>query len=325
MVIPSAPVNQPLLSGATGVCQNLTINAGAILTIGATPLNNGLLTASGNAVINGALSIGGSITKTGKLIVVNITWASTSSMSGFINGGIVVSGDWEFSTGSAVSMGYCDVAFTGGSNTLLISKGIGSSFSSVSIDKNSGNTVTIGSTSTANLNFNSTVTINSGSTLLSLGNIITIFAGNLNNSGHFSFGIGTVSMEKASGTQAIQVNTSDMFNNLLIKSGGTVTIDNFLQLMGNMTIQSGIFDPQNNMVRLFGNWYNNVGAAGFVEGTGTVSFAGGNFRQYSSTSAPLRFCPSTTRRPFRCTTHQWECYDSIGHSGSKHLCNQCRR
>ncbi|MCX6305618.1 MAG: T9SS type A sorting domain-containing protein [Bacteroidetes bacterium] len=283
VVISSVPANQPLLSGATGVCNNLTINSGATLTISATSTLNALLTASGNAIVNGSLSIGGTPLKTAKLMVVNITWVSGSSMAGFYNGSIEVSGNWEFSAGSVVSMGYSQVVFTGSTNTEIINKSSSSSFSGVTISKNSGNTVSIGSTSTAALNFEGSVTINSGSALLGPANISTIFSSGLYNTGHFSFTSGTTRFVQSSGTQVIQVNTGDVFNNLTINGGATVTINNYLQVLNDVTIQSGIFDPLGNIVVLFGDWSNTVGPGGFTEGTGRVVFSGGNYHQYSST------------------------------------------
>jgi len=283
VIIPVAPTNQPVISGSTGVCKNLTINAGASLGISATTLNNASLMASGNATISGALTIGGQVAKTGKLTVVNITWVSGSSMSGFFGGSIEVSGNWEFSPGSSVSMGFSSVNFTGTSNSEVFSKSSSSSFSTVSISKTNSSSLYISNTSTATLNFNGTVTINTGATLIGSGNITTIFTGNLYNTGHFSFNTGTVSFEKNSGTQAIQVNTSDFFNNMTINAGGTVTINNTLNLLDNLTINSGIFDPLGNTVILFGDWDNNIGVNNFTEGNGRVIFAGGNYHQYSST------------------------------------------
>ncbi len=281
VIIPSAPANQPVVNGTiTPVCKNLTINSGASLSITATTSNNALLTASGNATINGALSIGGVIGKTGKLVAVNVTWGSTASMSGSFAGRMEVSGNWEFSTGSAISMGLCSVTFTGNTTTQIISKSSNSSFSNVTISKTGSQAVQISTTSTSTLRFGASLTISADATLLGPANITTIFSDNLNNSGHFSFSNGTQSFEKTSGTQTIQVNTNDFFYNLKINSGGTVTINNLLTVQDNVIIQAGIFDPLGNTVIVYGDWANAIGAAGFIEGTGRVIFSGGNYHQY---------------------------------------------
>ena len=148
VTIPSAPANQPVLSGTTGVCANLTINTGASLSISATTSNNAQLTTSGSTVISGSLTLGGTITRTGKLIVNNITWASGSSMSGYLNSSIEVSGNWEFASGSSAAMGLSSVLFTGSTNTLITSNSASSSFNVVTFGKSSGNTVSINAAST---------------------------------------------------------------------------------------------------------------------------------------------------------------------------------
>jgi hypothetical protein len=113
-------------------------------------------------------------------------------------------------------------------------------------------------------------------------NITTVFASSLYNAGHFSFGSGTASFEQSSGTQVIQVNTGDLFNNLSINGGATVTINNYLQVLNDVTIQSGVFDPLGNTVVLFGDWSNTAGPGAFTEGAGRVVFSGGNYHQYCS-------------------------------------------
>ncbi len=281
VTIPSAPSNQPVISGSlTPVCNNLTINTGASLTISSTITNQAMLTASGNAIINGSLSLTGVASTT--LKVVNITWGSGSSMTGSISGGIHVSGNWEFASGSSVAMGLSSVVFTGSTNTLITSNSASSSFNVVTFGKSSGNTVSINAASTAGLRFGSTINISGGNQLLCPANITVIMAGNLVNAGNFSFSNGTVSLERSSGTQSIEVNTGDVFYNLNINTGGTATINNSLTVMKDLTIQAGTFDPQNNNLIVFGNWTNSAGPSGFTEGTGRVVFSGGNYHQYCS-------------------------------------------
>ncbi|MHC1776585.1 MAG: hypothetical protein AB9834_14365 [Lentimicrobium sp.] len=283
VTIPSAPANQPLISGSlTPVCNNLTINTGASLTISSTLANQAMLTASGNAIINGSLSLTGVATTT--LKVVNITWGSGSSMTGSISGGIQVSGNWDFSTGSSVSMGYSTVTFIGSNNSTITSNSANSSFYSLVVNKTGGAIVYIGAASTSALTINGGINIGSGAVLNGQANITTILKGNLVNSGNINMGSGTLSFEKASGTQSVQININDFFNSININTGGTVTISTsyIMQLMGNMTIQAGVLDPAGSTIGLFGNWTNNVGTAGFTEGTGTVIFNGGNYPQYCS-------------------------------------------
>jgi hypothetical protein len=283
VIIPSAPVNQPLVSGTlTPVCNNLTINSGASLTINGTTSSNALLTASGSTIIYGSLSVGSAITHFGTLTVNNITWASGSSMSGAINGGVNVSGNWEFATGSAVSMGYSTVTFTGSANSNITSNSANSNFYGLTINKTGGASVNIITASTSSLTINGAINIGSGAVLNGQADITTILKGNLTNAGNIYMNAGTLSFERTSGTQSVQINTNDYFNSLNINTGGTVSITTsyYMQLMGSLTIQSGVFNPNGNLVALWGNWTNNVGPDAFVEGTGTVSFNGGNYHQY---------------------------------------------
>ncbi|MHC1776582.1 MAG: hypothetical protein AB9834_14350 [Lentimicrobium sp.] len=283
VTIPSAPANQPLISGSlTPVCNNLTINTGASLTISSTITNQAMLTASGNAIINGSLSLTGVATTT--LKVVNITWGSGSSMTGSISGGIQVSGNWEFSTGSSASMGYSTVTFLGGTNSTITSNSVNSNFHNLVLSKTGGATVNTSATSTSTLTINGNINISSGVSLVGQANITTILKGNLVNAGNINMSSGTLSFERTSGTQSVQININDFFNSININTGGTVTISTsyIMQLMGNMNIQAGVLDPGGSTIGLFGNWTNTVGTAGFTEGTGTVIFNGGNYHQYCS-------------------------------------------
>jgi hypothetical protein len=283
VIIPSAPANQPLISGtSTPVCNNLTVNSGATLTISATSLNNALLTVSGTATFNGILSIGGLPTKTGKIITVNAVWNSTSSLTTFYNARCEVSGDWQFSSGSLIDMGLCYVTFTGTSGSTITNYSAGSNFSSLTINKTGGGIVYIGSSSTSTLTITGGLTLGTGAILIGQPNITTILKGNLLNSGNIYMNYGTLSFEMASGTQIVQVNSGDYFNNLNINTGGTVTLNNGTLVKGSLTIQSGIFDPQNYTVTVQGDWSNTVGSSGFTEGTGRVIFNGGNYHQYCS-------------------------------------------
>ncbi|HPS63861.1 MAG TPA: T9SS type A sorting domain-containing protein, partial [Bacteroidales bacterium] len=55
---------------------------------------------------------------------------------------------------------------------------------------------------------------------------------------------------------------------------GTITLDGVADINGNVTIQSGVVSPGANSMYVEGNWTNNVGTDGFVEGSGTVVFDG---------------------------------------------------
>jgi len=59
-----------------------------------------------------------------------------------------------------------------------------------------------------------------------------------------------------------------------VPSLNTININNPADINGNMTIQSGVLTANSNTVNVEGNWDNQVGTTGFVEGTSTVVFDG---------------------------------------------------
>ena len=285
VTIPSAPANQPLISGTTSpVCNNLMVNSGATLTITGITSANAQLSVAGTATLNGTLSIGGGgFSKTGKLITGNIVWNSTSAFTPYFNSSIEVSGNWTFASGTSISMSFCAVSFTGTGNSNIYNYSVNSKFGTLTLAKTSTATTYIAAASNATMQAG-TLTINGSNTLIGAANITTILTGNLVNSGQILMNEGTLSFEKSSGTQSVQMNTNDLFNSININTGGTVEVStsSLIQLKGSMTIQSGIFDPGSANITLWGNWTNNVGPEGFVEGTGVVAFNGGNYHQYCS-------------------------------------------
>ncbi len=66
------------------------------------------------------------------------------------------------------------------------------------------------------------------------------------------------------------------FKHLTINKDPTVsiTLASGITVKGDLIIASGIFDSGNQTISLWGNWINNVGPDGFIEGTGTVEFFG---------------------------------------------------
>ncbi|NLO50244.1 MAG: hypothetical protein GX103_03670, partial [Bacteroidales bacterium] len=285
VIIPSAPSNQPLISGtSTPVCNNLTVNSGATLAISGTSSNNAQLSVAGTATFNGGLSIGGVLAKTGKLVATNVIWNSTASISPAYGGRMEISGNWTFASGSSIDMGWCWVTLAGTGNSTITSQSATSMFSSLTINKTGGAVAYIGTSSNATLTITGALSLGTGAVLIGQADILTILKGNLINSGNIYMNAGTLSFEKSSGTQEVQINTNDYFNSVRINTGGTVTLSTvyLMQLKGSMNIQSGVLNPQNNTIALFGDWSNTAGPDAFVQGTGRVIFNGGNYHQYCS-------------------------------------------
>jgi hypothetical protein len=292
VTIPSGTTYQPAINGiTTAVCKNLAINSGATLTLSANSSSNATLTVHETTTFNGAFAINGyfsivpPIQNFGTLIAKNIIWNSGSSLTTTFNSRIEVSGNWQFAAASSIFMDLCRVTFTGSSNSSVTSHSSNSRFNSLIINKTGDAEVILHGASTANLGIDGALTIGSGAVLTGWANITIILKGNLNNSGNFYINTGMVSLERASGTQAIQVNAGNYFHSLAINTGGTVTLNNNLEVKNNLLIQAGILNPQNHTLSVRGNWTNTAGNSAFIAGTGRVIFNGGNYHQYCHNEA----------------------------------------
>jgi len=65
------------------------------------------------------------------------------------------------------------------------------------------------------------------------------------------------------------------FHDLVVnKTGGGARLTSPTTLTGGLSIQSGVLNPQDNTITVYGDWNNAAGPAGFICGLGTVVFAG---------------------------------------------------
>jgi len=79
------------------------------------------------------------------------------------------------------------------------------------------------------------------------------------------------------GSSLSQIYGTTAFYDLNInKTGVTVTADSPFAITHDLEINSGSLDPNDNTIEIGGDWTNNVGDAGFIEGSGRVIFNGGN-------------------------------------------------
>ena len=82
----------------------------------------------------------------------------------------------------------------------------------------------------------------------------------------------------------IKAYNTSYFNNLTISTSGSVIIDFpwVLTIKGNLLIESGILDCDYvSLIRINGNWINNVGTSGFLEWGSTVEFLGSAYQKCS--------------------------------------------
>jgi|LSQX01.1.fsa_nt_gb hypothetical protein len=290
VVIPAEADNQPVINGITSpVCKNLTVNPGAVLTITASQMNNASLTVVETSTFSGKLYISGflipfnPIMKYATLYTKNIIWDSEAEIEDKGNSEIVITGDWTFSAGSEVEISICNVTFTGTNNSVINSNSSASKFASVSIKKTNNAVTSIGSAS-EQLTIKGSIIIDPDNTFTCAYDINMVLLFNLTCNGSLNLHNGTVSFMSSGGTQTIQLaDNNQIFNNITINCGGTVKTQKDLNFLGNLAIESGIFDPQDNTIFIKGDWINNAGPENFISGSGKVVF-NGSANQYCSTS-----------------------------------------
>jgi hypothetical protein len=311
VTIPSEPVNQPFLTDSTGVCNDLTINSGANLSIIVTDRST-WLTASGTATIHGTVNMQGAVLKAGKLIAGNVIWASGSSISAGLNSFIDVSGNWEFSTGSAASLISCRVYFIGNGHSTITSNSSNSGFGYLYNEKNAGYNVYLSSASTSTLKIDSDLLMDIGTNFYGDANITTIVKGSFWGAGNFYFNTGTVSMEKIAGVQTVNVSSGSYFNSLEINGGSNVTVNNNVSIHDDLTINSGTFSAASYTVTIGGDWINNAGPDHFYEAHGRVIF-NGSTPQFCSTEEfyileidkPLQYFYDQSESNISCQIYDW--------------------
>ncbi|MEI6434337.1 MAG: GEVED domain-containing protein [Bacteroidota bacterium] len=276
VIIPN--VNMPcIVDYTTKVCNNLTSYSGSNVLV-----SGGTLTVNGNMDIHGQLSMDNSV---GVMNVLgDIYWESGSTANITAASVMWIHGFWEFRSGCNVQLANGFVDFTGSTSAYIRTYSPNCSFNNVGIYKTAGNLLGLSNLSTNDLIINGYLGIQPNATFSGASNHSLFLRGFLYNNYHFFFDYGTLVMDGVN--QSIKPNVGDYLKNLIISPTGTTTIDNTwsstLIVNGNLEIQSGIFDPQNNTVEVAGNWTNLVGAGAFTEGSGRVIFNGGNYHQYCS-------------------------------------------
>ena len=124
---------------------------------------------------------------------------------------------------------------------------------------------------------NSTVTVNANATVTGIyGGMVNSnlsVAGNITVSGKMST-IGTVTLTKQNDASATITSGGSKFPNLVINaSGSTYTLQDNIDVYGNLTLTAGTLDASasgNRNIRLTGNWLNNGGT--FTARSGTVQY-----------------------------------------------------
>ncbi len=276
VIIPTNTTRQPYIYTSDAKCNNLTINSGATLTVGGYTL-----------VVNNDMNISGTLAMNNSsgLIYANgdVFWKSGSTANFTANTVFRVYGNWEFQVGSNANLTNGTVWFTGYPNThSILCKSASSDFNDITLINLPIGSLTfychlqILSSSNQTLKINGKIQIPNGATFKNYSTKDLIVKGNIINNGTFECHAGTVILNGTS--QSLRMNTGDYFNNLTFNQSGTVTIDNtnsnILEVKKDVVIKSGVFNLQNRIMRVGGDWTNEKGFSAFNAGTGRVIFNG---------------------------------------------------
>ena len=277
VIIPTGATRQPNISSANASCKSLTINSGATLTVGGYTLN-----VSDNINISGKLAMNnqsGIINAYG-----DVFWKSGSTANFTANTVFWVYGNWEFQAGSNVNLANGVVAFTGTTQKFIRSYSLTSSFNNVSSYKSSGAEIGVSAASNQVLKINGSIYVHPNATFNIYSSYDVILKGNLNSNGIFKCNFGRVVLNGAN--QSLRMNTGDYFNNLTFNQSGNVTIDNtlsnILEVKKDVVIKSGVFNMQNRIMRVGGDWTNEKGSGAFIASTGRVIFNGASHQYVNS-------------------------------------------
>jgi hypothetical protein len=217
-----------------------------------------------NAVLNAMSHIGWMLGST----------ANITAYSAKIN----VYGNWTFNNGADVNLTNGFVDFKGTTDNFLTSYSSNSSFYKLRCNKTSGGKVKVSSNCTQDVVINNFLYIANGAVMESWSDYDIELTGNFNYFGNFDF-------TKSSNTGSFVFDGSDInqfsagsgvFNNVVFNSTTGSTTNADLDINGDLTIEAGNFDCDNHTIYVEGDWTNNVGDAGFLEGNGLVVFNGAN-------------------------------------------------
>lgn len=273
VVIPGGCPNYPVITTSAG-CENLEVQAGAVFTVNSTFTVGGDLTVAGEIILDNdatsVLNIDG-----------NVSWQSGSQCTKDWSSIINISGDWTFEAGSDVQLTGAGIHFNSSGSQQIMSHESSSSFHTLYCQ--AADTLFFSDLSTDTTCLGNLVVV-SGTVVHNNSLMPICFEYSLNNAGgHFYAPEGTCIFSGTSGEIVVQ--SGDYFNDLTINTINTCTITDFyndtLKIMGDLVIETPggrgtVFDPDDNVIVVYGDWDNLVGETGFDEGTGTVIFKGGS-------------------------------------------------
>ncbi|MDD4223059.1 MAG: CARDB domain-containing protein [Candidatus Cloacimonetes bacterium] len=301
-VIIPATTNKPHITAAS-YCNGMIIQTGGelrllstfSLTNGGYLSNNGTLTMSSSGGMSIASNLDNygviSVTGTGQLTVNGTAyWHSGSSI---VDNGLTqfnFYGNLYIYSGSGFVMdGGGSVSFKGSSDSQIYNYAASTEFGYLNAAKNIGTGyVNINLNTTQPFKVNNNLVNNSGNrffcskdiTVTLLGNLLDYNLGDTGGTYGFKWNAGSLKLDGAFQYIDLQGPGSYLRNLVCSATEGVVT-EYELDLRGNLTIESGYLSVDGvNIILISGNWDNQVGPDGFIEGAGRVIFNNSSTWQY---------------------------------------------
>ena len=311
VTIPATAPYMPTIGAGIASSKSVTVNG--TLTLGAADLNVAL-----NATVNGTLAMNSA--GAGLSVQGDIAWNSGSTANITADAQIQVFGNWNFNAGANANLANGTVFFEGSVGKWIRNYSTNCSFYNLRSQKTGGAQIGFSDLSSEDLKINGYLLVFTGSKFVSDSQNDIFIKGNITSQGTFQCNYGVVWLDGVN--QSITPGVNDYFNTLVFSQTGTVNIfgtyTNTITLKGNLHIDSGIFNAGSSIIKIAGNWDNNVGSAAFVEGTSRVIFNGGDFHQYCLTDetfytleinkplgGALRICNGTVGKTVVCSTYDW--------------------
>ncbi|HPH61855.1 MAG TPA: hypothetical protein PLX72_09445, partial [Candidatus Syntrophosphaera sp.] len=285
----------PVIDYTPGVCRNLSLNDGVPLTLSATAAltvagwaelgGNLIMTGSGNMSVAGDLRAYGltSVTGTGSLSISGTAyWYDGSTIVDDSSTLFNLYGDLYIYSGAGFVMDDGgSVSFKGTADSHIRNYEPTTEFGYLNAAKTAGTGyVNINLDTTQPFKINNDLVNNTGNRFFCSENIVVTLLGHLldynlgNTVGTYGikFNTGTLKMDGAFQYIDLQGPGCWLYNLICSATSGIVSEYN-LTLIGNLTIESAYLSVDGyNTIKIAGNWDNQVGPDGFVEGAGRVIF-----------------------------------------------------
>ena len=276
VTIPPGTPFSPRVYRQVAYCSNLTVQAGATLSI-----NTNQLYAGGNAHIHGFLKMNDTAARFH--LGGDMVWepGSTASMIGSAR--ILITGDWNFEVGANVQLTSGYVEFEGAGTSFIRCYDDNCNLYNLVVSKFAPNYLGVSALSTADLPINN-LYIYGGTEFCSYSAQNVIIRGFMNNMGGiFQWPYGGAVFTGNPSVVPIKPTAGSYFRDLVQSGTGPLVLDdvytNYLPVTRNLTILSNTLDCAGLGLGVGGNWANEVGRSGFLCRTGAVTFTG-NSSQY---------------------------------------------